>query len=72
MVAEVSNTGDLLFFRVEPNGTRSRIVSEYQDTKALASRYYVQDFKAPSFAATFSFSSTPDEQFYGVGQQVCL
>jgi alpha-D-xyloside xylohydrolase len=71
MIVEVSNTGVILFFRVDPNGTRSLVASEYQDTKALPSRYYVQDFRSPSFAAAFSFASSPDEQFFGAGQQAC-
>ncbi|KAJ8483389.1 hypothetical protein ONZ45_g14620 [Pleurotus djamor] len=70
LVSEVSN-GSLSFFRVEPNGTRSLLFSEYTDTKTLPARYYRQDFRASSFEAQYSFTSTPDEQFYGAGQQAC-
>lgn len=71
MVVEVSTLGLIAFYRVEPNGTRTLLTSEYNDTKALASRYYTQDFRSSSFEAMFSFASSPDEMFFGAGQQAC-
>lgn len=70
IIANVTN-GMLSFLRVEPNGSSTLLTSEYADTKILPSRFYTQDFRASTFAAQFSFSSTPDEQFYGTGQQAC-
>ncbi len=70
LVADILH-GVISFFRVEQNGSRTLLISEYTDTKALQARYYRQDFRAASFEAQFSFTSTPDEQFYGVGQQAC-
>ncbi|KII91682.1 glycoside hydrolase family 31 protein [Plicaturopsis crispa FD-325 SS-3] len=63
--------GVLSFYRVEQNGSRTLLTAEYTDTKALPSRFYTQDFRASSFSAQFSFSSDPNEQFYGTGQQAC-
>ncbi|KIJ30929.1 glycoside hydrolase family 31 protein [Sphaerobolus stellatus SS14] len=71
MVVEISKTGLLAFYRVESNGSRSLLTSEFNDTKALVPRYYVQDFRSSSFEATFSFASSPDELFFGAGQQAC-
>lgn len=70
IIAQVAN-GTLSFFRVETNGSSTHLTSEYTDAKALPSRYYIQDFRASSFAAEFAFTSVPDEQFYGTGQQAC-
>ncbi len=64
-------SGRLFFYRQESNGTDTLLTSEYADTKALPSRFYTQDFRASSFQAAFSFTSDPDEQFYGMGQQAC-
>ena len=63
--------GRLEFFRVEPGGELTLLTSEYADTKALPARFYRQDFRSSSFEAAFHFSSEPDEQFYGTGQQAC-
>ncbi|KAF8916511.1 glycoside hydrolase family 31 protein [Mucidula mucida] len=63
--------GRLFFSRIEGNGTTTLLTNEFIDTKALPSRYYTQDFRTSSFSAQFSFSSQPDEQFYGMGQQAC-
>ncbi|TFY81859.1 hypothetical protein EWM64_g2147 [Hericium alpestre] len=70
LIADVA-LGVLSFYRVEPNGSRTLLTSEFTDDKALASRYYIQEFRASSFEAQFSFTSDLDEQFYGVGQQAC-
>ena len=74
ILASVSS-GVLSFYRISTssNGTESLdlLTSEYTDTKTLTARFYRQDFRANSFAAEFSFSSDPDEQFYGAGQQAC-
>lgn len=70
LIAQVSR-GVISFLRVEQNGTTTLLTSEYSDAKSLPSRYYTQDFRSSSFAAQFAFSSTPDEQFYGAGQQAC-
>ncbi|KAA1474566.1 glycoside hydrolase family 31 protein [Dentipellis sp. KUC8613] len=70
LIADLS-LGVLSFYRVEPNGSRTLLTSEFTDDKALASRYYVQEFRASSYEAQFSFTSDLDEQFYGVGQQAC-
>ncbi|KAH8116551.1 glycoside hydrolase family 31 protein [Phellopilus nigrolimitatus] len=74
LVASISS-GALSFYRVSTasNGSESLelLTGEYQDTKTLTARFYRQDFRADSVAATFSFSSDPDEQFYGAGQQAC-
>ncbi|KIJ64688.1 glycoside hydrolase family 31 protein [Hydnomerulius pinastri MD-312] len=64
-------TGVISFYRVETNGSWTLLTQEFTDDKALYSRYYTQEFKSPSFMAEFSFTSDPDEQFYGVGQQAC-
>ncbi|KAF4576252.1 hypothetical protein EYR36_004229 [Pleurotus pulmonarius] len=70
LITEVSS-GLISFFRAESNGSRTLLTAEYTDTKALQPRYYIQDFRASSFEAQFSFTSTPDEQIYGTGQQAC-
>lgn len=70
LITEVSN-GFISFFRAESNGSRTLLTAEYTDTKALQPRYYIQDFRASSFEAQFSFTSTPEEQIYGTGQQAC-
>lgn len=70
LITQVSS-GVLSFWRVEPNGSSTLLTSEYTDTKTLPPRSYTQDFRASSFAAEFSFSSEPEEQFYGAGQQAC-
>ena len=64
-------SGQLEFFRVEPSGELTLLTAEYVDTKALPARSYRQDFRSSSFEAAFHFSSEPDEQFYGAGQQAC-
>ena len=65
----------LSFFRVSnaSNGSQALdlLTSEYTDDKTLPARFYRQDFRANSFSTEFSFSSDPDEQFYGAGQQAC-
>ncbi|TFK52912.1 glycoside hydrolase family 31 protein [Heliocybe sulcata] len=70
LVANVTN-GVLSFWRTESNGSLSLLTSEYTDDKALPARYYRQDFRSPSFAAEYSFTSDPDDQIYGTGQQAC-
>ncbi|KAJ7213434.1 glycoside hydrolase family 31 protein [Mycena pura] len=67
--------GVISFFRASTAENGSQVLdlltSEYTDDKTLTARFYRQDFRANSFAAEFSFSSDPTEQFYGVGQQAC-
>ncbi|KAI3613081.1 glycoside hydrolase family 31 [Moniliophthora roreri] len=70
LIAQVTN-GTISFLRAETNGSTTHLTSEYRDVKSLPPRYYIQQFLASSFAAEFSFSSDPDEQFYGAGQQAC-
>ncbi|KAH7928869.1 glycoside hydrolase family 31 protein [Leucogyrophana mollusca] len=70
IVADVA-LGVISFYRVETDGSWTLLTAEYTDDKALYSRYYTQDFRTPSFSAEFAFTSDPDEQFYGVGQQAC-
>ncbi|KAN0094602.1 glycoside hydrolase family 31 protein [Tylopilus felleus] len=53
------------------NGSWTLLTQEFTDDKYLCSRYYVEEFKTPSFMAEFSFTSDPTEQFYGAGQQAC-
>ncbi|EIW79742.1 glycoside hydrolase family 31 protein [Coniophora puteana RWD-64-598 SS2] len=65
------NLGVISFYRAETNGSLSLLTQEFTDDKALYSRYYVQEYKSPSFQAQFSFTSDADEQFYGMGQQAC-
>ncbi|KAI0313243.1 glycoside hydrolase family 31 protein [Amylostereum chailletii] len=70
LVAEF-DAGVLAFYRVESDGARTRLTAEYTDDKALPKRYYVQEFRARSFEAQFSFTSDPSEMFFGAGQQAC-
>ncbi|EGO01163.1 glycoside hydrolase family 31 protein [Serpula lacrymans var. lacrymans S7.3] len=70
IAAEIA-TGYLSFYRIESNGSRTLLTSEFTDDKALYPRYYIQEYKSPSFSAEFSFTAEPDEQIYGVGQQAC-
>ncbi|KAK7062870.1 hypothetical protein VNI00_000367 [Paramarasmius palmivorus] len=70
LIAQVTG-GAISFLRVENNGSTTLLTSEYRDIKSLPARYYTQQFLSNSFAAEFSFSSDPDEQFYGAGQQAC-
>ncbi|KAJ3752929.1 hypothetical protein EV360DRAFT_74933 [Lentinula raphanica] len=63
--------GVLSFLRVEPNGSTTTLTKEYTDTKAIAPRFYTQDFRSSGFQSQFDFASDPDEQFYGAGQQAC-
>ena len=74
ILANVSG-GVLSFFRIKTSDdgseTTELLTSEYQDTKTLTARFYRQDFRANSFAVEFSFTSDPDEQFFGAGQQAC-
>ncbi|KAJ7707128.1 glycoside hydrolase family 31 protein [Mycena metata] len=67
--------GVISFYRVSTATNGSHILdlltSEYTDTKTITARFYRQDFPSNSFAAEFSFSSNPTEQFYGAGQQAC-
>jgi alpha-D-xyloside xylohydrolase len=70
LIAQVAH-GVLSFLRIEPNETSTLLTAEYSDAKSLPARYYTQDFRASTFSAQFAFSSTPDEQFYGMGQQAC-
>ncbi|KAJ3799473.1 glycoside hydrolase family 31 protein [Lentinula aff. detonsa] len=65
------NLGVLSFSRVESNGSTTLLTKEYTDTKAIAPRFYTQDFRSSSFQSQFDFASEPDEQFYGAGQQAC-
>lgn len=53
------------------NGSWTLLTQEFTDDKYLCSRYYVEEFKTPSFMAESSFTSDPTEQFYGAGQQAC-
>jgi alpha-D-xyloside xylohydrolase len=76
VLANITN-GVLSFHRISSSsdGTNSEIsellTAEYTDDKTLTARFYRQDFLANSFAAEYSFSSDPDEQFFGAGQQAC-
>lgn len=67
--------GVLSFYRVSTASNGSQVLDlltgEYTDDKTLPARFYRQDFRANSFAAEFSFSSDPDEMFFGAGQQAC-
>lgn len=65
------NLGILSFFHVEPNGSTTLLTKEYTDTKAIAPRFYAQDFRSSSFRSQFDFASDPNEQFFGAGQQAC-
>ncbi|KAJ7460833.1 glycoside hydrolase family 31 protein [Mycena latifolia] len=74
ILARISG-GVISFFRVSTAANGSQVLdlltSEYTDDKTLTARFYRQDFRANSFAAEFSFSADPTEQFYGAGQQAC-
>ena len=74
ILASISN-GVLSFYRISPSSNGSEnlelLTGEYTDTKTLTARFYRQDFRANSFAAEYSFSSDPDEMFFGAGQQAC-
>ncbi|KAJ6601919.1 glycoside hydrolase family 31 protein, partial [Mycena vulgaris] len=67
--------GVISFFRVSTAENGSQVLdlltAEYTDDKTITARFYRQDFRANSFAAEFSFSADPTEQFYGAGQQPC-
>ncbi|EJD07261.1 glycoside hydrolase family 31 protein [Fomitiporia mediterranea MF3/22] len=68
--------GVLSFYRISTSPTNNSevltlLTQEYTDDKTLTARFYRQDFRANSFAAEFSFSSDPDEMFFGAGQQAC-
>ncbi|KAJ7318826.1 glycoside hydrolase family 31 protein [Mycena albidolilacea] len=67
--------GVISFFRTSTAENGSQVLdlltAEYTDDKTLTARFYRQDFRANSFAAEFSFSADPTEQFYGAGQQPC-
>jgi alpha-D-xyloside xylohydrolase len=70
IVAQV-DLGVISFWRIEPDGNRTLLTGEYIDTKSRYPRYYTQNYMSSTFAALFSFTSDPDEQFYGTGQQAC-
>ncbi|KAL5492091.1 hypothetical protein ACEPAI_3538 [Sanghuangporus weigelae] len=74
ILASISN-GILSFYRISTSSNGSErldfLTGEYTDTKTLTARFYRQDFRANSFAAEYSFSSDPDEMFFGAGQQAC-
>ncbi|KAI6799557.1 Alpha-xylosidase [Hortaea werneckii] len=59
----------LAFYRVEEDGSETLLTNEYQPYKALNPRYYSWNGPGYEFSAAFSFSTTPDEQVYGTGQQ---
>jgi hypothetical protein len=67
--------GVISFFRTSTAENGSQVLdlltAEYTDDKTITARFYRQDFRANSFAAEFSFSADPTEQFYGAGQQPC-
>lgn len=67
--------GVISFFRASTAENGSQVLdlltAEYTDDKTITARFYRQDFRANSFAAEFSFSADPTEQFYGAGQQPC-
>ncbi|KAF8558679.1 hypothetical protein OG21DRAFT_1404792, partial [Imleria badia] len=53
--------GVVSFYRVETNEFWTLLTQEFTDDKCLYSRYYTQEFKTPSFMASFSFTSDPTE-----------
>lgn len=59
----------LAFYRAEADGSESLLTGEYYPKKALNPRYYEWNGPGYEFEAHFSFSSVPDEQIYGTGQQ---
>ena len=63
--------GAISFHRVDPNGTRVLLTNEFKDTKSPYARNYVQSFRGNAYQAQFSFSSDPEEMFFGTGQQAC-
>jgi len=63
--------GAISFHRVHPNGTRVPLTSEFKDTKSPYARNYVQSLRGNAYQAQFSFSSDPEEMFFGTGQQAC-
>ncbi|KAL9709228.1 hypothetical protein Ac2012v2_007582 [Leucoagaricus gongylophorus] len=63
--------GTISFYRIEPNGTRIPLTGEFKDTKSPYARSYIQSLRGSAYQAQFSFSSDPDEMFFGTGQQAC-
>jgi alpha-D-xyloside xylohydrolase len=60
----------LAFYRVENDGTKTLLTNEYSPLKALSPRYYSYvNNSGYEFSASFSFSTTPDEQIYRTGTQ---
>lgn len=75
IVAQITS-GIISFHRVEANGSTTLLMGEYVDAKALPARYYVQDFRASSFQAEYSFRvgeafGDDGEMIFGAGQQAC-
>lgn len=76
VVKTYSSTADnttnvrLAFYRIENDGTETLLANEYAPLKALNPRYYsYANNLGYEFSASFSFSTTPDEQIYGTGTQ---
>ncbi|KAF7596790.1 hypothetical protein BBP40_012389 [Aspergillus hancockii] len=59
----------LAFYRVEQDGSEALLTNEYAPLKSVNPRYYSWNGPGSEFSAEFSFSTTPDEQFYGTGTQ---
>ncbi|KAE8154103.1 glycosyl hydrolases family 31-domain-containing protein [Aspergillus avenaceus] len=59
----------LAFYRVEDDGSETLLTNEYAPLKSVNPRYYYWNGPGSEFSAEFSFSTTPDEQFYGTGTQ---
>jgi alpha-glucosidase (family GH31 glycosyl hydrolase) len=59
----------LAFYRVESDGSETLLTNEYAPLKSVNPRYYYWNGPGSEFSAEFSFSTTPDEQFYGTGTQ---
>lgn len=63
--------GAISFSRADSNGTRVPLTREFKDTKSPYARNYVQSLRGNAYQAQFSFSSDPEEMFFGTGQQAC-
>jgi alpha-glucosidase (family GH31 glycosyl hydrolase) len=59
----------LAFYRVEEDGSETLLTNEYAPLKSVNPRYYSWNGPGAEFSAEFTFSTTPDEQFYGTGTQ---
>ncbi|KAB8272677.1 glycosyl hydrolases family 31-domain-containing protein [Aspergillus minisclerotigenes] len=59
----------LAFYRVEQDGSETLLTNEYAPLKSINPRYYSWNGPGSEFSAEFSFSTTPNEQFYGTGTQ---